>query len=177
MPAVASITSGDNWLERRATLGDVDIRVEPYTSPAAQALIAEVQQEYVRRYGGGDTTPVDPAEFSAPGGAFLVAYVDGVPLACGGWRVNGGDAEIKRMYVVPAGRGRGLARRILAGLEASARAAGITRMILETGTKQPEAITLYTSSGYTRIPGFGIYAAEPDCRCFAKELDVPASIS
>ena len=123
----------------------------------------------MRRYGGGDATPVDPAEFSAPNGAFLVAYVDGVPLACGGWRVNGGDAEIKRMYVVPAGRGRGVARRILAELEASARAAGITRVILETGTKQPEAITLYTSSGYTRIPGYGIYAGESDCRCFAKD--------
>ena len=155
----------------------MEIRVEPYDSPAAQALIAEVQQEYVRRYGGGDTTPVDPAEFVAPNGAFLVGYVDGVPLACGGWRVNGGDAEIKRMYVAPAGRGRGLARRILAGLEASAAAAGIRRTILETGSKQPEAIALYTSSGYSRIPGFGIYAGEPDCRCFAKQLDVPAPIS
>jgi GNAT superfamily N-acetyltransferase len=177
MPAVASITSGDKRLERRATLRNVEIRVEPYDSPAAQALITEVQQEYVRRYGGGDVTPVDPAEFAAPNGAFLVAYVDGVPLACGGWRVNGVDAEIKRMYVAPAGRGRGLARRILAELEASAAAAGITRMILETGTKQPEAITLYMSSGYTRIPGFGIYAGEPDCRCFAKLIGVPASIS
>jgi ribosomal protein S18 acetylase RimI-like enzyme len=80
------------------------------------------------------------------------------------------------MYVAPAGRGRGLARRVLAELEASARAAGVARTILETGTKQPEAIALYTSSGYTRIPGFGVYANEPDCRCFAKPLDVPATI-
>ncbi len=152
----------------------IEIRVETYESPVAQAFIAELQEEYVRRYGEGDATPVDPAQFTAPNGAFLVAYVDGVPLACGGWRVNGADAEIKRMFVVPAGRGRGLARRILAALEASIRDAGIDRAILETGTKQPEAIALYTSSGYTGIPGYGIYAAEDDCRCFGKLLNVPA---
>lgn len=152
----------------------VEIRTEPFDSPAAQQLIAEVQAEYVRRYGGEDITPVDPAEFAPPNGSFLVVYLNGVPVACGGWRVSAADGEIKRMYVSPRARGRGLARRVLAELEARIAAAGLPRVILETGTKQPEAIALYTSSGYTPIPGFGVYRDEPGCRCFAKPLDIPA---
>jgi GNAT superfamily N-acetyltransferase len=148
----------------------LEIRAEPIDGPAARALVVEVQREYVRRYGGPDTTPVDPAEFAPPNGSFLVAYLDGAAVACGGWRVHGADAEIKRMYVVPRARGRGLARQILAGLEASVAAAGLTRAILETGTRQPEAMELYESSGYVRIPGFGIYRDEPACRCYAKVL-------
>jgi GNAT superfamily N-acetyltransferase len=174
---VASITFGDNSFGACARLGTVEIRTVPYDSPAAVALIAEVQDEYVRRYGGGDATPVDPAEFAPPNGTFLVAYVQGTPMACGGWRRNGPDAEIKRMYVTPAGRGQGLARRILAELEDDARAAGVGRMILETGAKQPEAIALYRSSGYVAIPGFGIYRDEPDCHSFAKPLNVPSRVS
>ena len=152
----------------------LEIRIEAFDNPAAKALIAEVQAEYVRRYGDVDATPVDPAEFAPPNGAFLIAYLDGVPAACGGWRLNRGDAEIKRMYVATAVRGRGVARRILAELEANARDTGLTRIILETGDRQPEAITLYESSGYTRIPGFGIYRDEPGCQCYAKPLNVPA---
>jgi GNAT superfamily N-acetyltransferase len=149
---------------------DAQIRPEPFDGPSAQLLIEAVQQEYVVRYGGRDATPVDPGQFAAPRGLFLVAYADGEPAGCGGWRVHGPDAEIKRMFVVPHLRGRGLARRLLAELESSAAAAGLDRTILETGLMQPEAIGLYTSTGYALIPGFGIYAGEPDCRCFAKAL-------
>jgi GNAT superfamily N-acetyltransferase len=151
---------------------NVEIRTEPFDGLAAQQLIEAVQQEYVRRYGGRDQTPVDPGEFAPPRGIFLVAYADGEPAACGGWRVHGEDAEIKRMFVVEAMRGRGLARRILAELESAAVAAGLRRAILETGTAQPEALALYESSGYTLIPGFGFYACEPNSRCFAKALPV-----
>jgi GNAT superfamily N-acetyltransferase len=149
---------------------DFEIRIEPFDSPSARLLIEAVQQEYVWRYGGRDATPVDPAQFAPPRGLFLVVYADGIPVGCGGWRVHGMDAEIKRMFVIGEMRGRGLARRLLAEIEASAAAAGLTRTILETGLKQPEAIALYESSGYTEIPGFGIYAAEEDCRSFAKML-------
>jgi GNAT superfamily N-acetyltransferase len=154
----------------------LEIRIEAFDSPAARTLIGEVQAEYVRRYGDGDATPVDPAEFAPPNGAFLIAYLDAVPAGCGGWRLNGADAEIKRMYVAPIARGRGVARRILAELEANARDVGLARIILETGDRQPEAITLYESSGYTRIPGFGVYRDEPGCQCYAKPLKVPASV-
>ncbi len=74
------------------------------------------------------------------------------------------------MYVIPEARGLGLARRILAALEADARAAGRTRMVLETGTAQPEAIALYTSSGYAPCAKFGHYREYENSRCYAKSL-------
>jgi GNAT superfamily N-acetyltransferase len=132
-----------------------------YDHPDAAMLIAEVQQEYVQRYGTQDGTPVDPAEFAPPSGLFLVGYDDDGPVVCGGWRAHGADAEVKRMYVTPRARGTGRARRVLAELERTARAAGHERMVLETGSKQPEAVSLYRSAGYETIAPFGYYAEAP----------------
>jgi GNAT superfamily N-acetyltransferase len=143
----------ENWIMR--------IDVVAYDHPDAARLIAEVQREYVTRYGSGDDSPVDPDEFAAPKGVFLVGYLGGVAVACGGWRSHGSDAEIKRMYVAAAMRGKGLARAMLAELERTALAAGHRRMILETGMRQPEAVALYRSTGYTGIPAFGHYADAP----------------
>lgn len=148
------------------------IDVMSYDHPDAVALIAEVQQEYVVRYGSEDGTPVDPAEFAPPRGLFLVAYVDGKPAACGGWRAHETDVELKRMYVAPAFRGRGLARAILASLERTAVAAGYRRVILETGQRQPEAIALYLSAGYEPVPSFGYYAEAPEAVHLGKVVDV-----
>ncbi|HEU5469040.1 MAG TPA: GNAT family N-acetyltransferase [Actinophytocola sp.] len=140
----------------------MEIRVVSYDHPDAVRMIDEVQQEYVVRYGGPDSTPVDPAQFAPPLGLFLVGYLDGVPVASGGWRAHGdGMVELKRMYVSPARRGRGLARAMLAELELSARRAGHGRVILETGPAQPEALKLYRSSGYTDVPAFGHYKDAP----------------
>ncbi|MER5954391.1 GNAT family N-acetyltransferase [Streptomyces sp. NPDC001893] len=148
--------------------------------PDAIKLNDRVQLEYAERYGDdGDVTPLDPTMFDAPRGLYLIAYDDGgTPLATGGWRTqdrndegySDGDAELKRMYVTPEARGLGLARRILAALEDDARAAGRSRMVLETGLKQPEAIALYGSSGYTPCGKFGHYRFEELSRCFAKTL-------
>jgi len=104
-----------------------------------------------------------------------MVYVDDVPAAMGGWRRHAPlaeweDAEIKRMYVRPAYQGRGLARLILAELERTAAEAGITRLILETGLAQPEAIALCRSAGYVDVPAFGYYAAEPDSVHLGKPL-------
>lgn len=149
----------------------LEILPERFNSEVAQALIAAVQQEYVRRYGNEDGTPVDPAEFSPPEGEFFVAYLSGDPVGCGGWRRHDDAvAEVKRMYVAADARGRGLSRRILAALETSVLAAGYSRLILETGDKQPEAIGLYRSAGFTSIPNFGFYRDEPGCLCFGKDL-------
>jgi GNAT superfamily N-acetyltransferase len=153
----------------------VRIDVTAFDHPDAMKLIAEVQQEYVVRYGGEDVTPVDPAEFAPPLGLFLVAYVDGVPAACGGWRAHETDVELKRMYVSPAFRGRGLARAVLASLERTAAEAGHRRMILETGQRQPEAIALYTSSGYEPVPRFGYYADSPEAVHLGKEVACPST--
>jgi len=154
------------------------IALRPITHPDAATLVEEVQGEYVLRYGGRDETPLDPTYFDPPSGAFFVGYLDGRPVATGAWRlrrdvvVDGRDraAEIKRMYVASGARRRGLARAMLAHLEATAREAGAEVMILETGLAQPEAIALYESSGYTAIPGFGFYKDAPLARCFARLL-------
>jgi GNAT superfamily N-acetyltransferase len=146
-----------------------------YDHPDAMKLIAEVQQEYVVRYGGEDQTPIDPAEFAPPLGMFLVAYVDGVPAACGGWRAHETDVELKRMYVSPAFRGRGLARSVLAELERTAAEAGFGRVILETGQRQPEAISLYISAGYEPVPKFGYYAEAPEAVHLGKEVACPST--
>jgi GNAT superfamily N-acetyltransferase len=148
------------------------------THAAAQTLIDEVQAEYVERYGGPDNSPLDPATFEPPSGAFFVGYLGDVPVAMGGWRTRpdvvrlGGalSAEVKRMYVAPAGRRMGLARAMLAHLEETAAEAGADVMILETGTEQPEALALYASSGYELVEKFGHYSWSPKSRCYGKPL-------
>ncbi len=149
-----------------------------FTDPDAQLLVAQVQAEYVARYGGPDNTPFEAEVFDPPSGAFFVGYLDDVPTACGGWRFRPDvqelgrvrAAEVKRMYVAPAGRRAGHARVVLAHLEATSRAAGADLMVLETGLAQPEAIALYTSSGYVPVPAFGHYAWSPTARCYGKPL-------
>jgi len=176
----------------------LELRPATYDDPDAALLVAAVQREYVLRYGGHDATPVDPVEFAPPNGLFVVGYAAGEPVACGGWRardpgrsrdrdsvcagsgaavppaeadaLRDGDAEVKRMFVLAGHRGRGHARAVLAELERSAAAAGRRRAVLETGTRQPEAIALYTSSGYVPMTTFGVYRDSPSCRCFAKAL-------
>jgi GNAT superfamily N-acetyltransferase len=152
-------------------VSDFEIRDEPYDGPSAQQLIAAVQQEYVARYGGPDDSPVDPADFAPPRGLFVVGYLDNEPVASGGFRRHDADeVEFKRMYVAPQVRGRGLARLVVAALEDRARAVGASRVVLETGQVQPEAIGLYESSGYRRIDGFGFYKDAPLSISFAKSL-------
>lgn len=158
----------------------MNIRRVSFDHPDAVKLNDQVQAEYHVRYGdGGDATPLDPSDFDPPNGVYLIAYDESdTPVATGGWRAQDtndegnldGDAELKRMYVVDAMRGRGLARRMLAALEEDARAAGRRRMVLETGTEQPEAIALYTSSGYEPCVKFGYYRFHESSRCFAKQL-------
>jgi GNAT superfamily N-acetyltransferase len=152
----------------------IEIRRIGYLDPDAQLLIKAALADLRERYKDdeGDATPVDPAEFEAPHGAFLVAYLDRQPVACGAWRSRReDDAEIKRMYTQPAARGRGLARAVLAAVEQSAREHGRRRTVLETGGRQPEAINLYQAAGYRRIPDFGYYRDEPDVQSYGKDLD------
>lgn len=148
------------------------------TDTSAQALIAQVQAEYVARYGGPDNTPLDPSMFEPPAGAFFVGFLGEAPVAIGGWRMRpdvvrlGGrlSAEIKRMYVAPAGRRAGVGRAMLAHLERTAAGAGADVMVLETGIAQPEAIALYESAGYEPVDKFGHYAWSPKSRCFGRRL-------
>lgn len=151
-----------------------ELHVVRYDDPRVVTLTAEVQAEYGVRYGGdGDVSPMDAAEFATPLGLFLLATSDAESVAMGGWRHGGplpGDAELKRMYVRLAHRTSGWARRVLAELEWTAADAGVSRLVLGTGIKQPEAIALYRSCGYTDIPGFGTYADAPDAVHLGKTL-------
>ncbi|GHJ42612.1 GNAT family N-acetyltransferase [Streptomyces sp. TS71-3] len=158
----------------------MDIRRVSFAHPDAVALNDRVQREYAVRYGDeGDVTPLEPAMFEPPSGLYLIVYDDlGTPLSTGGWRAQDanaegytdGDAEVKRMYVVPEARRRGLSRLVLAALEDDARTAGRTRMVLETGVRLPEAIALYVSSGYQLCARFGPYRFDELSRCYAKPL-------
>jgi GNAT superfamily N-acetyltransferase len=156
----------------------LEIRQVRYTHLDVHRLVEEVQAEYTSLYGAPDDTPLDPTMFDAPSGAFFLGYLAGSPVAMGGWRFRPDvvafgrytAAEIKRMYVGPAARRTGLARVMLDHLERNALAAGADLMVLETGTEQPAAIALYTSSGYTRVEGFGHYTWSPKARCYGRPL-------
>lgn len=147
------------------------IREVAYDHPDAILLTALVQAEYVVRYGSQDDSPIDSAHFRLPDGYFVIAYDEGVPAAMGGWRRHDAhEAEIKRMFVREEFRRRGLARTVLAHLEQTAREAAFGVLVLETGLAQPEAITLYRTSGYDDVPTFGYYAEAPESVHLGKAL-------
>ncbi|MCB0654610.1 MAG: GNAT family N-acetyltransferase [Saprospiraceae bacterium] len=101
----------------------------------------------------------------------LIAYDGGQPIACGGLKdFDPNSLEIKRMYTLPDYRSQGIGSLLLAGLEAWAGELGFSRCLLETGTRQPDAIRLYEKNGYTRIPNFAPYDQAPLSVCFQKLL-------
>lgn len=159
----------------------LELRVCALDHPDAVQLNDDVQAYYREVYGDNDVTVLAPEQFSAPRGRYLIGYDRaGRPVATGAWRpvdaapadpvLRDGDAEIKRMYVVPDARGSGHARTLLAELERTAADAGRRRMILETGTAQPEAMSLYRACGYLPIGRFGTYRDDHRSRCFGKLL-------
>lgn len=149
----------------------VTLHATDYDDPTAAPLLEAVQQEYVVRYGGRDETPIATAEFGPPHGTFVIVADDGEPVGCGGLRRHAeGVSEIKRMFIRRSHRGRGLGRRLLHGLELRARELGYRRLVLETGTAQPEALALYRTAGYLPITPYGIHRCAPQSRCFAKTL-------
>jgi GNAT superfamily N-acetyltransferase len=142
-----------------------------FDDPEAAALVDALLDDLAVRYGGRDAFHPDPDSLAPPDGIFVVARVGGVSAGCGGFRrFADGVAEIKRMYVVPEARGRGVARALLADLEARARALGYSSIRLETGTNQPEAMALYQRAGYRTMVPYGHYRESPMSRCFEKDL-------
>jgi putative acetyltransferase len=101
----------------------------------------------------------------------VVYNQDNVPLACGAFKeFEPGTVEIKRMFVMPAHRGHGIARLVLQELEQWAKELGYRRCVLETGLRQPEAIRLYEKAHYTRIPNYGQYADVASSVCFERYI-------
>ena len=154
----------------------IDIRRADILSPAAQRLIGALNAELTGRYpeDGANFFNLNAQEVTEGRGAFYIAYIDGEPIGCGAVRrIEADTAEIKRMYVAPGVRGRGVGGQILAELTGEARRLGVTRLVLETGPRQPEAIALYSRAGFSQIPLFGNYLGSPHPElsvCMAKDL-------
>ncbi len=144
----------------------VVITAEPLESDDARRLIAALDEHLSGLY------PPEENFFELPhADAFLIARLDGAAVGCGAVRfLDAVTAEVKRMFVDPAVRGRGIAAAILAELEAFARGAGAERLVLETGERQHAALVLYARAGFVTIPCFGAYAASKSSVCFEKNL-------
>ncbi|MFC8296789.1 GNAT family N-acetyltransferase [Micromonospora orduensis] len=147
------------------------IEARPATDPEIAALVGAQQRELREADGGLDgqvTVTHDDIRY-------LAVVVNGRAVACGGLQaLDATTGEVKRMYVRPAYRGRGIARQLLAALEECAFRQGHSVVCLETGTYLPVAIGLYTSCGYEPIPVYGEYVGNPYSVCFAKRLPVAA---
>ena len=146
-------------------------------SETAQTLILELNGELSNRYAepGATHFRLDADEVALGRGGFFVAAVGGLPAGCGAFRrMTYGDddcvGELKRMFVRPGHRGKGIGRALLDRLESEARALGMTRIVLETGTRQPEAIALYEGVGFTRIALYGEYLGSSFSVCMTKTL-------
>jgi GNAT superfamily N-acetyltransferase len=136
----------------------VELRRVRGDSPEARALVAAMEAWIAESFGPQDpdrTSTVGLDEMSPPGGVFVVLYEDGEPVAGGGLRrLDDGVAEIKRMFVEPAARGRGFGRRVLLELEAAAADLGYRRLRLDTAESLTTATALYRSAGYRDIPDY-----------------------
>ena len=157
-----------------SSVGTVDIRRTTLASPDASRLIAALNAELMATFPEPGATHFSLSDTQVvPGeGAFLVAYIDDAAVGCGAVRrLDETTAEIKRMYVDPSVRGRGIGRALVEALESEARIIGVTTIVLETGTRLASAVRLYEAMGYGRIPLFGEYLSSPDTSvCFGKSL-------
>lgn len=138
--------------------------------PDFQSLIKQLDAD-LRLRNGDEMDIYDRHNIIAPIDTVVIAYIDKEPAACGCFKkYNDATVEIKRMFVAPPARGKGISRNILDELEAWATTLGFTNVILETGGRQVEALGLYRRAGYTPIPNYPPYQDMEDSYCFRKEL-------
>lgn len=160
-----------------------EIERESLTSSVASELIATLNAELSALYPepGATHFSLDPDEVAPGSGIFVVARRHDRPIGCGALRrvreatlvreLGPDVGELKRMYVAQEVRGQGFGRALLDRLEAEARTLGLARLVLETGTRQLEALALYRRAGFKEIPAYGEYAASSTTSvCMAKEL-------
>jgi putative acetyltransferase len=151
----------------------ITIAAEPFDSAEARRLIAALDAHLSSRY-----TPeqrfgpnLKPAQLAPGLGTFVIARVEGRAVGCGAIRLlDPTTVEVKRMYVEPEQRGRGVAKEILQHLEAAGRELGAERAVLETGIHQDEAIGLYRRAGYVPVDCWGEYTTSPTSICFEKMI-------
>jgi GNAT superfamily N-acetyltransferase len=147
----------------------MDMRRFRMSDSEVEPLLSGLTQEYDRRYGENvEMTRASENEFDPPSGLFIVLMDGPITAAGGGFRrYDTTTCEVKRMWTHPHYRRRGLAARVLGALEDAAWEVGYTRLILETGPRQPEAEALYARRGYDRIQFYGHY---PDAKAFSFDL-------
>ena len=164
-------------------LQTLEIAPASLTSSVAATLIAALNAELSALYPepGATHFSLDPSEVEPGTGIFVVARLEGRHVGCGALRSVRDSAlvrelgpqvgELKRMYVAPGMRGHGIGRAVLERLEAEARTLGLTKLVLETGLRQTEALALYRRAGFTEIPPYGEYAASYTTSvCMGKKL-------
>jgi putative acetyltransferase len=159
-------------------VGDAPVNVAATTSGAAlaitlelteratddaRALIGELEAELSGAYAADQRHGLSVDRVFQPGIRFFIARLDGRPVGCGGIAFEDGFAELKRMYVRPAARGRGVVQALINRLEEEARTHGYARVTLETGDAQLAAIRAYERAGYRRCAAFGSYATLEPC--------------
>jgi putative acetyltransferase len=152
---------------------NIRISTEPFDSVDARRLIAALDEHLASRYSADQRfgPNLKPEHLEAGIGTFVVARTDGRAVGCGALRkLDGSTAEVKRMYVEPQLRGRGVATEILDHLEDAARGFGVTRLVLETGIYQAEAIALYRRAGFAPVRCWGEYAESLTSVCFEKTI-------
>ena len=153
----------------------VTVTLEHPSADGVADLVRQGDAHGLSLYPAESYYALDPASLADPDVRLFVARRDGVAvgiaaLVLGARGEEGREAELKRMFVAPEARGAGVATALLAAAEATASDLGVTRLVLETGPRQPEAIALYEKHGYAVIPNFGPYINDPLSICFAKDL-------
>jgi GNAT superfamily N-acetyltransferase len=150
---------------------NVTISAEGFHSEAAHYLIGMLDNDLTHRYPGLKINAPKAEEFEREKSFFVIARNDGVPIGCGGLvNIDENTCEVKRMFVEPYSRGRGVAKMILLELERLAKESGFSLVQLETGQHQPEAIIMYEHNGYSRIPCFRQYKENPHSHCYEKSI-------
>jgi putative acetyltransferase len=143
--------------------------------PHARALIAELDEYLMGLYPPETNYLLDVEALAAPEVRFFVAYLDDQAAGCAALRrLDEQSAEVKRMYVRPTARGRGIGAILLAALEREARAQGLSALYLETGALQTEALGLFEGSGFIRCGVFGEYRDDPRSLFYKKALSAGA---
>lgn len=165
----------NNWIYIFFGMNEkVTIHQENPFSESANQLLNELTKEIAKRYdftmdGKGAFSPDEVNNIKS---GFFVARINGKPAGCGALRplFKTEIAEVKRMFVKPEFRGKGIAKLILKKLEQFAVELGYKKIWLETGDRQPEAIKLYKNSGYSKIKNYGIDKENLHSNCFEKKL-------
>ncbi len=146
---------------------------EPFDSDDARRLIAGLDAGLAELYPpeGRFGPNLKPEHLAQGRGTFLVARDGERAVGCGAIRLlDAATAEVKRMFVEPDQRGRGVGKAVLTSLEAAAKNMGVQRLVLETGVHQQAAIALYRRAGFTQVDCWGEYLSSPSSICFEKRL-------